>query len=51
LYDGVVREFFTHDALLRNSSFRPPEVTELARRFGIVALAPDELARWLRERD
>jgi energy-coupling factor transport system ATP-binding protein len=50
LYDGGVRDFFAQDDLLRHSSFRPPEVTELSRRFGIVALAPAELARWLRER-
>jgi peptide/nickel transport system ATP-binding protein len=50
LYDGGVREFFAHDELLASSSFRPPEATELSRRFGTVALAPDELAAWLRER-
>jgi len=48
LYDGGVREFFTRDELLASSSFRPPEVTELARRFGAVALTPEELAAWLR---
>jgi energy-coupling factor transport system ATP-binding protein len=50
LYDGGVREFFAHDELLASSSFRPPEATELSRRFGTVALGPDELAAWLRER-
>jgi len=50
LYDGGVRDFFAQDDLLGHSSFRPPEVTALARRFGMVALAPPELARWLRER-
>jgi energy-coupling factor transport system ATP-binding protein len=50
LYDGGVREFFTHDESLASSSFRPPEATELSRRFGTVALGPDELAAWLRER-
>ena len=48
LYDGGVREFFTRDELLASSSFRAPEATELSRRFGTVALAPDELAAWLR---
>jgi energy-coupling factor transporter ATP-binding protein EcfA2 len=50
LYDGGVREFFAHDELLASSSFRPPEATELSRRFGTVALGPDELTAWLRER-
>ena len=48
LYDGGVREFFTRDELLASSSFRAPEATELSRRFGTVALGPDELAEWLR---
>jgi energy-coupling factor transporter ATP-binding protein EcfA2 len=48
LYDGGVREVFTRDELLASSSFRPPEVTVLARRFGTVALTPEELAGWLR---
>ena len=50
LYDGDVREFFACDDLLSSSSFRPPEATELSRRFGTVALGPDELAAWLKER-
>ncbi len=50
LFDGGVREFFARDALLRNSSFRPPEVTRLARRFGTIALAPAEFAAWVKER-
>jgi energy-coupling factor transport system ATP-binding protein len=50
LFDGGVREFFASDELLRGSSFVPPEVTQLARRFGTLALSPDELAAWLRER-
>jgi energy-coupling factor transport system ATP-binding protein len=50
LYDGGVREFFVRDELLASSSFRAPEVTELSRRFGTVALGPDELAAWLAER-
>jgi ABC-type multidrug transport system ATPase subunit len=48
LYDGGVREFFVRDELLSSSSFRAPETTELSRRFGTVALGPDELAAWLR---
>jgi energy-coupling factor transport system ATP-binding protein len=47
LYDGGVREFFVRDELLASSSFRAPEATELSRRFGMVALGPDELAAWL----
>ena len=50
LYDGGVREFFAQDELLASSSFRAPEATELSRRFGTVALGPDELAAWLAER-
>jgi energy-coupling factor transport system ATP-binding protein len=50
LFDGGVREFFARDELLRNSSFRPPEVTRLARRFGTIALAPAEFAAWVKER-
>lgn len=48
LYDGGVREFFTRDEMLASSSFRPPEVTQLARRFGTMALTAEELAGWLR---
>jgi energy-coupling factor transport system ATP-binding protein len=50
LFDGGVREFFARDELLASSSFRAPEATELSRRFGTVALGPDELAAWLRTR-
>jgi len=48
LFDGGVPEFFARDELLASSSFRAPEATELSRRFGTVALGPDELAAWLR---
>ncbi len=48
LYDGAVREFFTRDELLANSSFRPPEATLLGLRFGLAALHPEELAAWLK---
>ena len=47
IFDGGVREFFMHDELLKSSSFRPPEVTELSRRFGTIALTPAELAGWV----
>jgi energy-coupling factor transporter ATP-binding protein EcfA2 len=48
LFDGPVREFFIEDELLRTSSFKPPEVTTLSRRFGTVALRAAELVEWLR---
>jgi energy-coupling factor transport system ATP-binding protein len=50
IFDGGVREFLARDDLLNGSSFRAPEATTLSRRFGIVALGPDELAAWIRER-
>jgi energy-coupling factor transport system ATP-binding protein len=49
-FDGDVREFFTRDELLANSSFRPPEATLLGRRFGVSALRPEELAAWIKGR-
>ena len=49
LFDGAVREIFTHEDLLAGSSFRMPEATALARRFGFVALSPAELAARIRE--
>jgi energy-coupling factor transport system ATP-binding protein len=48
LFDGAVREFFVQDELLRTSSFKPPEVTTLGRRFGTVALSATELAEFLK---
>jgi energy-coupling factor transport system ATP-binding protein len=45
LFDGPVRELFAQDELLKGSSFRPPEVVMLARRFGFSALNPQEFAR------
>jgi energy-coupling factor transport system ATP-binding protein len=48
LFDGPVREFFVQDELLRTSSFKPPEVTTLARRFGTIALSATELVEYLR---
>jgi energy-coupling factor transporter ATP-binding protein EcfA2 len=50
LFDGPVREFFRRDDLLKGSSFRPPEVTQLGRRFGAITLTPQELAAFVRER-
>ena len=50
LFEGPVREFFIRDELLRTSSFKPPEVTTLSRRFGTVALSAAELVEWLRGR-
>jgi energy-coupling factor transport system ATP-binding protein len=47
LFDGGVRKFFMNDELLESSSFRPPEVTELSRRFGTLTLTPAELAGWV----
>jgi energy-coupling factor transporter ATP-binding protein EcfA2 len=50
LFDGPVHEFFMQDELLRSSSFKPPEVTALSRRFGTLALSAAELVEWLQER-
>jgi len=50
LFDGPVRELFADSALLKSSSFRTPEVTQLSRRFGTLALTPDEFVSWLQER-
>ena len=50
IFDGGVREFFAEDELLRSSSFRPPEVTELSRRFGALALTTDEFIAWVKGR-
>jgi len=50
IFDGSVREFFIHDELLRSSSFRPPEITELSRRFGTLALSVDEFVGWVKGR-
>jgi energy-coupling factor transporter ATP-binding protein EcfA2 len=49
LFDGAVHHFFDQDALLRESSFRPPEITTLARRFGLVALNVDEFVAGLNQ--
>ncbi len=50
IFDGGVREFFMHDELLRSSSFRPPEITELSRRFGTLALTTEEFVEWVKGR-
>lgn len=50
LFDGGVREFFADEELLKTASFRPPEVTRLARKFGRLALSPQEFADWVKER-
>ncbi len=50
IFDGGVREFFMHDELLRSSSFRPPEITELSRRFDTLALSVDEFVEWVKGR-
>ncbi|MBE3604187.1 energy-coupling factor ABC transporter ATP-binding protein [bacterium] len=48
VFDGAVRELFARDDLLAGSSFRAPEATALGRRFGFVALSPEELAERIR---
>jgi energy-coupling factor transport system ATP-binding protein len=50
IFDGGVREFFMQDELLRSSSFRAPEITELGRRFGALALTTDEFVAWVKGR-
>ena len=50
IFDGSVREFFMQDDLLRSSSFRAPEITELSRRFGTLALTTDEFVAWVKGR-
>ncbi|WP_324093660.1 energy-coupling factor transporter ATPase [Candidatus Binatus sp.] len=50
IFDGGVREFFMQDELLRSSSFRAPEITELGRRFGTLALTTGEFVAWIKER-
>ncbi len=48
LFDGPVRDFFAADVLLQDSSFRPPEITRLARRFGFSALSVEEFVAQFR---
>jgi energy-coupling factor transport system ATP-binding protein len=47
-FDGPVRDFFAEEALLRESAFRPPEITLLARRFGFSALSVEEFVAAMR---
>ena len=42
---AAVREFFAEAELLRTSSFRAPEMTELSRRFGTLALTTGGIRR------
>ncbi|HZC45867.1 MAG TPA: ATP-binding cassette domain-containing protein, partial [Candidatus Acidoferrum sp.] len=48
IFDGDVREFFMQDELLRSSSFRAPEITELSCRFGTLALTTEEFVAWVK---
>lgn len=48
IFDGPVDGFFAQRELLRTSSFRAPEVIELAARFGTIAATPEKLANWIR---
>jgi energy-coupling factor transport system ATP-binding protein len=50
IFDGGVREFFMQDELLRSSSFRAPEITELSRRFATLALTTGEFVGWVKGR-
>jgi energy-coupling factor transporter ATP-binding protein EcfA2 len=50
LFDGAVRDFFAQGELIRESSFRPPEVTLLARRFGFSALNVAEFVAAMKAR-
>jgi energy-coupling factor transport system ATP-binding protein len=50
LFDGTVEEFFTRDEILAHSSFQAPPVTRLSRRFGTLALTPQSLVDWIKER-
>jgi len=50
LFDGGVAEFFAQHDLLSRSSFRVPEVTQLGRRFGTMALTAEDLVARLKER-
>jgi energy-coupling factor transport system ATP-binding protein len=50
LFDGGVEDFFAADELLARSSFRAPPVTRLARKLGTLALTPQSLVDWIKER-
>ena len=47
-YDGPVRPFFADGALVRDASFRPPEVTRLGQALGCTPLSVSELLAWVR---
>ncbi|MBF6571042.1 MAG: energy-coupling factor ABC transporter ATP-binding protein [Candidatus Binataceae bacterium] len=49
IFDGPVGGFFAQHELLRTSSFRAPEVIELAARLGTIAATPEKLAAWIRD--
>jgi energy-coupling factor transport system ATP-binding protein len=50
LFDGAVEDFFVQDEILAHSSFRAPPVTRLARKLGTLALTPESLVDWIKER-
>ena len=50
LFDGAVEDFFVQDEILARSSFRAPPVTRLARKLGTLALTPESLVDWIKER-
>jgi energy-coupling factor transport system ATP-binding protein len=50
LFDGAVEDFFVQDEILAHSSFRTPPVTRLARKLGTLALTPQSLVDWIKER-
>ncbi|HKF28363.1 MAG TPA: energy-coupling factor transporter ATPase [Candidatus Binataceae bacterium] len=50
LFDGAVEDFFAQDEILAHSSFRAPPVTRLARKLGTLALTPQSLVDWIKER-
>jgi energy-coupling factor transport system ATP-binding protein len=50
LFDGAVQDFFAEDEILAHSSFRAPPVTRLSRKFGTLALTPQALVDWIKER-
>jgi energy-coupling factor transport system ATP-binding protein len=50
LFDGAVEDFFAQDEILARSSFRAPPVTRLGRKLGTLALTPQSLVDWIKER-
>ena len=50
LFDGAVEDFFAQDQILAHSSFRAPPVTRLSRKLGTLALTPQSLVDWIKER-